>query len=382
MKKLYKINQFTAAEWDSIEYDWNEHEDEIVIIEKKDAYCMDITANGKRIVPILRKIEEAMTAAGLAGETGIYAGWFGEWANELTDRRDRKYFIWNYSGQSDRERGCWSYSWGIEQIDEDRWYIFLNIAKPQEETEETETEETEAETIEETAEEVKEVATMKKYFKVTFEYAEGIIYCTNLAHAETAEDVERKYSKYPWQSVKEAQPWDVEEAKMKGMPIIEVEAAPAEDPEADTDTDTEEEEEEQNMKPEVIFSRIREEVEARTERSAWSHGVTAYALELVDELEEATEGGYFDLSDLEAPKLVDRQLLNGAADWNSYSWGGCSLIYNGDIAERLCTPSELKRTRGGERRPNSREEWLDCQARALFQASNRVKRSIRAALEA
>lgn len=140
MKKMYKINQFTAEQWDGIEYDWNEHEDEIVIIEKKDAYCMDITANGKRIVPILRKIEEAMTAAGLAGETGIYAGWFGEWANELTDRRDRKYFIWNYSGQSDRERGCWSYSWGIEQIDEDRWYIFLNIAKPQEETEETETE--------------------------------------------------------------------------------------------------------------------------------------------------------------------------------------------------------------------------------------------------
>lgn len=131
MKKLYKINQFTAEQWDGIEYDWNEHEDEIVIIEKKDAYCMDITANGKRIVPILRKIEEAMTAAGLAGDNGIYAGWFGEWANELTGSYfDRKNFIWEYSGRSDRERGCWSYSWSIEQIDEDRWYIFLNIAKP------------------------------------------------------------------------------------------------------------------------------------------------------------------------------------------------------------------------------------------------------------
>lgn len=149
-----------------------------------------------------------------------------------------------------------------------------------------------------------------------------------------------------------------------------------------TDTDTEEEEEEQNMKPEVIFSRIREEVEARTERSAWSRGVTAYALDLVDELEEATEGGYFDLSDLEAPKLVDRALLNGATDWNQYSWGGCSLCYDCQIAERLCTPSELKKTRHGERRPNSREEWLDTQARALFQAANRVKKSIRAALEA
>ena len=112
------------------------------------------------------------------------------------------------------------------------WAIFgeypaeetTETAEQVEETETEETEETEAETIEETAEEAKEVVTMKKYFKVTFEYAEDI-YCTNLAHAETAEDVEREYSKYPWKSIKEAQPWDVDEAKMKGMPIIEVEAA-------------------------------------------------------------------------------------------------------------------------------------------------------------
>ena len=135
--KQYKVNQFTTEQWDAIEYDWNEHEDEIVLIEKKDAYCMDITANGKRIVPILRKIEKSLTDAGLAGENGIYAGWFGEWANELTDRSSKKYFIWNYSGKSDIERGCWSYSWGIEQINDDLWYIFLNIAKPQEEAKDT-----------------------------------------------------------------------------------------------------------------------------------------------------------------------------------------------------------------------------------------------------
>lgn len=153
--KQYKINQFTVEQWDSIEYDWNEHEDEIVIIEKKDAYCMDITANGKRIVPILRKIEKSMTDAGLAGDDGIFAGWFGEWANELTDRSSRKYFIWNYSGKSDRERGCWSYSWGIEQIDDDLWYIFLNIAKPQQETEEAQ----------ETKEEIEEEETTMKNTK-------------------------------------------------------------------------------------------------------------------------------------------------------------------------------------------------------------------------
>ena len=130
-----------------------------------------------------------------------------------------------------------------------------------------------------------------------------------------------------------------------------------------------------------IFNMIREEIEQRTTRSAWSHGVRDYALELLDELEEATEGGYFDLDDLAAPKLVEKALLNGADSWEQYSWGGCSLIYDPEIAERLCCPSELKKTRNGERRPNSREEWLDTQARALYQASNRVKRSIQAALD-
>ena len=133
---------------------------------------------------------------------------------------------------------------------------------------------------------------------------------------------------------------------------------------------------------ENIIETVKKEVEARTERSAWSKGVTAYALELVEGLEEAIDGGYFDIADLESPKLVERALLNGAGDWEQYSWGGSSLIYDSDIAKRLCCPSELKKTRNGERRPNSREEWLDVQARALFQACNRVKKAVRAALAA
>ena len=55
-----------------------------------------------------------------------------------------------------------------------------------------------------------------------------------------------------------------------------------------------------------------------------------------------------------------------------YSWGGCSLCYDVDIAARLCTPSELRKTRNGERRPNGREEWLDVQTRAIHQAANRI----------
>lgn len=150
-------------------------------------------------------------------------------------------------------------------------------------------------------------------------------------------------------------------------------------PETEEDTETKEEGDE-TMNTKNIIDQIKAEIEKRTERSAWSHGVTNYALELLAELSEAIEDGYFDLSDLAAPKLLDRQLLNGADDWSQYSWGGCSLIYDYDIAKRLCNPSELKKTRNGERRPNSREEWLDVQARALYQASNRVKRSIYAVI--
>jgi hypothetical protein len=123
---------------------------------------------------------------------------------------------------------------------------------------------------------------------------------------------------------------------------------------------------------------LKNKVETRQARSAWSRGVRAYALELVDEYEEARDYNERDARDTAELK---KWMLNGASDWNEYSWGGCSLIYNGDIAERLCTPSELKKTRNGERRPNAREEWLDTQARALYQAAARVCYAFREMME-
>lgn len=131
----------------------------------------------------------------------------------------------------------------------------------------------------------------------------------------------------------------------------------------------------------TIYDRMTKELEARKDRSAWDKGVTVYALELVEQLAETDKSGYLDAADLTAPRMLRKALLNGANDWSAYSWGGCSLIYNSDIAERLCCPSELKRTRNGERRPNSREEWLDTQARALHQAANRVYKALRAVME-
>ena len=131
--------------------------------------------------------------------------------------------------------------------------------------------------------------------------------------------------------------------------------------------------------PAPTVDAIRDEMNKKTPRSAWDKGVRAYADELLESVEEAIEGGWFDAENLAAPRLLERAMLNGAQDWTQYSEGGCALCYDGQIAERLCTPSELKKTRNGQKDPNPRENWIKCQARALFQASEAIKAAARAA---
>ena len=106
------------------------------------------------------------------------------------------------------------------------------------------------------------------------------------------------------------------------------------------------------MKTQII-----EALESINNKSAWDKGVNNYAIDLVNDCER---------------ELTLENLLNGARDWSEYSYGGCSLIYDADICEALCSPSEIKRTDSGRLSPNSREEWLDVQTRALKQASRRI----------
>lgn len=120
---------------------------------------------------------------------------------------------------------------------------------------------------------------------------------------------------------------------------------------------------------EINLEAIKNAIETRKTRSAWSKGVNDFALDLLENIRDLNG------REVETRKELETALLNGARDWREYSWGGCSLIYNGDIAERLCSPSELKRCRGGEWRPNRREEWLDVQARALYQAFRLICRA-------
>lgn len=116
------------------------------------------------------------------------------------------------------------------------------------------------------------------------------------------------------------------------------------------------------------IGQIRTELDKRSDRSAWGRGVTAYAYDLLDNVEEAAKEG----RQLTTRREWKEAMLNGAENWKEYSYGGSPLCYDGDIAARLCTPSELKRKRNGELNPNSRESWLDAQARALFQAQARI----------
>ena len=99
-------------------------------------------------------------------------------------------------------------------------------------------------------------------------------------------------------------------------------------------------------------------------RSAWDRGVRLYSHELMGNLFYWTMQGHY----LDGIGEAYEKALQGTASWEQYSQDGLSLIYNREIAERLCTSSELKRCKEGMRNPNSNEDWVDVQARALYQA--------------
>lgn len=129
----------------------------------------------------------------------------------------------------------------------------------------------------------------------------------------------------------------------------------------------------------AVLANAMHTLEQRKDRSAWGRGVNEYAVDMLQQLTDYYKGGYISGEALENCTACQTAALNGARNWSEYSWGGSALVYDGDIAAALCTPSELKKTRNGDRRPNSREEWLDVQARALRQAFRRMYGAIRAA---
>lgn len=121
-----------------------------------------------------------------------------------------------------------------------------------------------------------------------------------------------------------------------------------------------------NINTHELYLAVLNDCNEKPERSAWGRGVQAYAVEIAETLADRAH-------EVEPTRAaIEHIALNGARDWSQYSWGGCSLVNDEDIARLLCTPSVFKRKHSGALPPNSREEWLDVQARALAQACRRV----------
>lgn len=97
-------------------------------------------------------------------------------------------------------------------------------------------------------------------------------------------------------------------------------------------------------------------------RGAWKRGVREYALDIINTMAE------------DEVEVTEVNALMGASDWHDYSYGGFALVYNRDIAARLCSDAEYTfHANRGFRSPNSCENWLDVQTRALRQAWELIK---------
>lgn len=119
------------------------------------------------------------------------------------------------------------------------------------------------------------------------------------------------------------------------------------------------------MKKEWIISEL-EIMKKRFARSAWDKGVYDYAFDILEPLGDELESVKADT------------LMNGANTWTDYSYGGCALICDDDIAKRMCTPSEYKKylNAGPNSKLSDSDYWLgDVQTRALFQAMAKIRRA-------
>lgn len=101
---------------------------------------------------------------------------------------------------------------------------------------------------------------------------------------------------------------------------------------------------------------------SKSERSCWSRGVASLIRDYAEEVLHEHDGE--EVSNKELFKLWSC----GAETLRDAVYGGCFDIWNYDIAHRLCTPSELKKSNEGMRNPNRCETWLDVEYRAIYRA--------------
>ena len=112
---------------------------------------------------------------------------------------------------------------------------------------------------------------------------------------------------------------------------------------------------------------------------ARNKAVWEYGIEVLDSV--ATNGDDENRELWTQDKLRDL-LLNGAFDyykpydeqahWKRYSEGGCSLIWNIEIAQRVCTPNQYKKLEDKINSGDDTHDWIMIQARCLFDAAQLI----------
>lgn len=69
----------------------------------------------------------------------------------------------------------------------------------------------------------------------------------------------------------------------------------------------------------TVLAKAKQTLEQRKDRSAWSRGVTAYAVDMLQQLTDYYKGGYISGEALETWATAEAVALNGARDWSAYS---------------------------------------------------------------
>ena len=96
---------------------------------------------------------------------------------------------------------------------------------------------------------------------------------------------------------------------------------------------------------ERAFTTARNVVETHRRVSAWEHGVRATAFDLIDQIEERVLYSFDNYG--EFPMIDETFALNGAADWQQYSEGGCgSALLRNTSAATAVAVSRTRWSRG------------------------------------
>lgn len=99
--------------------------------------------------------------------------------------------------------------------------------------------------------------------------------------------------------------------------------------------------------------------ESTGRKNAQERGICHYASDLLEEQADRTCTDHYP---------VEKDLLNGAANWYSYTWGGCGLTNDEDICRMFFSPSQQKVKKYGNLPPHKGGNWLDFEAQMAMKA--------------